>query len=199
VGSGINVADGWEAVDVKTRFGLPPRYVLYVGRIDRNKGADRLFSYYKRLHAEWPEAPPLVLVGKPALEIPVHPKIVHLGFVSEAEKFALLAGCEVLVMPSAYESLSVIVLEAWAMGRPVLVNSACRVLEGQCVRSGGGLFYRGYSEFAAALKMLAGDAGLRAALGAAGKAYVRREYDWGVVEDRTSRFLVSIAPRHEEA
>jgi len=81
----------------------------------------------------------------------------------------------------------------------VLVNSACRVLEGQCVRSGGGLFYRGYSEFAAALKMLAGDAGLRAALGAAGKAYVRREYDWDVVEDRTSRFLASIAPRHEEA
>jgi len=199
VGSGINVAPGWEAVDVGARFGLPPRYVLYVGRIDRNKGADRLFSYYKRLHAEWPESPPLVLVGKPALEIPVHPKILHLGFVSEAEKFALLAGCEVLVMPSAYESLSVVVLEAWAMGRPVLVNSACRVLEGQCVRSGGGLFYRGYSEFAAALRMLAGDAGLRAALGAAGKAYVRREYDWDVVEDRTSRFLASIAPRQEEA
>jgi glycosyltransferase involved in cell wall biosynthesis len=199
VGSGINVASGWEAVDVRTRFGLPPRYVLYVGRIDRNKGADRLFSYYRRLHAEWPEAPTLVLVGKPALEIPVHPKILHLGFVGEAEKFALLAACEVLVMPSAYESLSVIVLEAWAMGRPVLVNSACRVLEGQCVRSGGGLFYRGYSEFAAALGMLAGDPELRAALGAAGKAYVRREYDWDVVEERTGRFLASIAPRQEEA
>jgi glycosyltransferase involved in cell wall biosynthesis len=81
----------------------------------------------------------------------------------------------------------------------VLVNSACRVLEGQCVRSGGGLFYRGYSEFAAALRMLADDAGLRAALGAAGQAYVRREYDWDVVEDRTSTFLAAIAPRGEEA
>jgi glycosyltransferase involved in cell wall biosynthesis len=67
------------------------------------------------------------------------------------------------------------------------------------VRSGGGLFYRGYSEFAAALRMLAADGGLRAALGAAGQAYVRREYDWDVVEDRTSRFLASIAPGHEEA
>jgi len=179
VGSGINVAPGWEEVDVKARFGVPSRYLLYAGRIDRNKGADRLFSYYQRLHAEWPEAPPLVLVGKPALEIPVHPKIRHLGFVSEAEKFALL--------------------EAWAMGRPVLVNSACRVLEGQCVRSGGGLFYRGYSEFTAALRLLAGDARLRSALGAAGKAYVSREYDWDVVEDRTSGFLASIAPVTEEA
>jgi glycosyltransferase involved in cell wall biosynthesis len=186
-------------VDVKARFGLSPGYLLYVGRIDRNKGADRLFSYYRRLHAEWADAPPLVLVGKPALEIPDHPKIRHLGFVSEEEKFALLAGCDVLVMPSAYESLSVIVLEAWAMGRPVLVNSACRVLEGQCVRSGGGLFYRGYSEFAAALRMLAESPGLRSALGAAGKAYVRREYDWDVVEERTRRFLAEVAPGNEEA
>src|SRR5207302_543085 len=83
---------------------------------------------------------------------------------------ALLGGCDVLVMPSPYESLSVIVLEAWAMGRPVLVNSACRVLEGQCVRSGGGLFYRGYSEFAEALRRLLDDAALRAALGEAGRA-----------------------------
>lgn len=194
VGSGINVAAGWEAVDLKARFALSPRYVLYVGRIDRNKGVDRLFSYYKRLHAEWPEAPSLVLVGKPALEIPSHPKILHLGFVSEAEKFALLAACDVLVMPSAYESLSVIVLEAWAMGRPVLVNSACRVLEGQCVRSGGGLFYRGYSEFAEALRRLLADADLRRQLGEAGRRYVAAEYDWDVVERRTEEFLRSLAP-----
>jgi len=195
VGSGINVAAGWETADVGGRFKLPARYFLYVGRIDRNKGADVLFSYYRRLVAEWPEAPPLVLVGKPALEIPVHPKIRHLGFVTEEEKFALVAGCEVLLMPSAYESLSVIVLEAWAMGRPVLVNSACRVLEGQCVRSGGGLFYRGYSEFATALRMMAESAPLRSALGAAGRAYVAREYDWDVVEDRTSRFLEGLVKR----
>lgn len=193
VGSGINVPSGWEAVDARARFGLPERYVLYVGRIDRNKGVDRLFADYRRLRGEWPEAPPLVLVGRPALEIPDHPAIRHLGFVSEEEKFALLAACDVLVMPSRYESLSVIVLEAWAMGRPVLVNSSCRVLEGQCVRSGGGLFYRGYAEFAPVLRRLGEDEGLRNALGAAGRAYVRREYDWDVVEARTSRFLEELS------
>jgi glycosyltransferase involved in cell wall biosynthesis len=98
-------------------------------------------------------------------------------------------------MPSAYESLSVVVLEAWAMGRPVLVNAACRVLEGQCMRSGGGLFYRGYSEFADALRRLVADAPLRAALGAAGQAYVRAEYDWDVVERRTGDFLESLLLR----
>jgi glycosyltransferase involved in cell wall biosynthesis len=193
VGSGINVAERHGEVDVQARFGLAAPYVLYVGRIDRNKGADRLFSHWQRLAEEWPELPPLVLVGRPALPIPDHPKIRHLGFVSEEEKFALLAASEVLVLPSPYESLSVIVLEAWAMGRPVLVNSACKVLEGQCVRSGGGLFYRGYSEFAEALRRLLADSGLRRALGEAGRRYVAAEYDWDVVERRTEEFLRGLA------
>ncbi|HET7746814.1 MAG TPA: glycosyltransferase family 4 protein [Vicinamibacteria bacterium] len=193
VGSGVNVPTGWAQADL-SRFGLPPRFLLYAGRIDRNKGADRLFTYYARLLEAWPEVPPLVLVGTKALDVPEHPKVRHLGYVSEEEKFALLARAEVLIMPSAYESLSVIVLEAWAMGRPVLVNAACRVLEGQCVRSGGGLFYRGYAEFSDALRRLVEDAALRRALGEAGRAYVEAEYDWSVVESRTSRFLEALVP-----
>jgi glycosyltransferase involved in cell wall biosynthesis len=189
VGSGINVPAGWRDEDPRARFALPQRFVLYAGRIDRNKGADVLFQYYERLAREWPELPLLVLVGKEALPIPDHPRIRHLGFVTEEEKFALLAACDVLVMPSPFESLSVIVLEAWAMGRPVLVNARCRVLEGQCVRSGGGLFYRGYGEFALALRMLCDDAPLRDRLGRAGRAYVEREYDWSVVLERTEALL----------
>src|SRR5262249_42157329 len=54
VGSGINVPDRHREVDVRARFGLDGRYVLYVGRIDRNKGADRLFTYWPRLAAERP-------------------------------------------------------------------------------------------------------------------------------------------------
>ena len=192
VGSGINLAEGWEKVDARTRFDLPERYLLYVGRIDRNKGADRLFTYYRRLADEWPDLPPLLLVGTTVLEIPNHPKIRHLGYLSEQEKFALLSRCEALIMPSAFESLSVIVLEAWAMGRPVLVNAACKVLEGQCVRSRGGLFYRGYSEFGEALRRLAESPDLRFRLGASGQAYVRREYDWDLVESRTNAFLESL-------
>ena len=195
IGSGINVPEAWEAQDVRGRFALPGRFLLYAGRIDRNKGADRLFAYYRRLADEWPDVPPLVLVGKPALPIPDHPKIRHLGFVSEEEKFALLAASDLLIMPSAYESLSVIVLEAWAMGRPVLVNAACKVLEGQCVRSGGGLFYRGYAEFAEALRVLARDPALGRALGAAGREYVRREYDWDVIERRVGGFFESLLRR----
>jgi glycosyltransferase involved in cell wall biosynthesis len=193
VGSGVDVSPGWREADVKGRFSLAEPYVLYVGRIDRNKGVDRLLEYHRQLADEWPHAPLLVLAGPPTLAIPPHPKVRHLGVVSDAEKHALMAGCAVLVMPSAYESLSLSVLEAWALGRPVLVNAQCRVLEGQCVRSNGGLFYRGYAEFAPALKMLVARAELREGLGAAGRAYVAREYDWDIVERRTRAFLEQIA------
>ena len=195
IGSGVNIPPGHAAVDARARFGIDGPFLLYAGRIDRNKGADRLFTFYRRVRDEWPEVPPLILIGTAALPVPEDPKIRHLGFVSEEEKFALIRECAVLLMPSQYESLSVVVLEAWAMGRPVLVNAACRVLEGQCVRSGGGLFYRGYAEFEEALKRLATDAALRAALGAAGQAYVRAEYDWDVVERRTEGFLLGLLTR----
>jgi len=79
------------------------------------------------------------------------------------------------------------------VGRPVLVNAECRVLEGQCVRSNGGLFYRGYAEFAPALRMLVERADLQEGLGEAGRAYVAREYDWDIVERRTASFLERMA------
>ena len=57
----------------------------------------------------------------------------------------------VLVMPSYYESLSMVALEAWALGKPVLANARCDVLLGQCLRSNAGLYYENAAEFAAAL------------------------------------------------
>jgi glycosyltransferase involved in cell wall biosynthesis len=188
IGSGVGVPEGARAIDARKRFSLPERYLLYVGRIDRNKGVDRLCHHYRELLKEREDVPLLVLAGKPVLEIQ-DPRIRTLGFVSEEEKFALLGGCDVLLMPSPYESLSIIALEAWAAGRPLLANAECRVLEGQCVRSGGGLYYRGYREFAECLGRLLDDAGLRAALGASGRRYVERDSTWGEVASRTSAFL----------
>jgi glycosyltransferase involved in cell wall biosynthesis len=200
VGCGIDVADGWQAVDVRARFGLDGPYLLYLGRLDAAKGVDRLLDYYERFAARRPDAPRLVLAGSSVLDLPRHPKLRYLGVVGEADKFALLAGCELLLLPSALESLSLSVLEAWAMGRPVLVNAACRVLEGQCLRANGGLFYHGYAEFEPALERLLAAPELRAALGRCGRDYVSREYAWDVVEGRTRRLLERVVnlPGREE-
>lgn len=191
IGSGVSVPSVVDR-DAAARFDLPKSYVLYAGRIDRNKGVDTLFRYYMWLADEWPDAPVLVLAGHQVLDIPAHPKIRYVGYVTDDEKAALLAGASVVIMPSAFESLSILVLESWALGTPVLVNARCRVLEGQCRRSNGGLYYRDLAEFAAMLKLLISDASLRRMLGESGRAYVAGEYSWTIAADRTEKMLANL-------
>lgn len=190
IGTGLSVT----AADPRSieRFALPAEYVFYGGRIDRNKGVDQLFRYYTWLASTWPDAPPLVLAGHQVLDIPAHPKIRYLGYVSDDEKAALLAGAAIGIMPSAFESLSIFVLEAWAHGTPVLVNAKCKVLEGQCRRSQGGLYYRDLAEFAAMMRLLMSQPSLRRDLGSAGRAYVDREYSWSIAAERTNALLASL-------
>lgn len=199
VGSGLEIAAEGAPVDLAARFGLDRPYAVYVGRVDWAKGVDRLADYWIQLAGEQPDLPVLALAGRQQIELPAHPCLRLLGEVSEAEKRALIAGSLLLLLPSALESLSLSVLEAWSLGRPVLVNAECRVLEGQCRRSNAGLFYRGYAEFAPALRLLLQDAELRAGLGENGRDYVRREYDWQVVEARVLELLRRIAPGRPQA
>lgn len=161
--------------------GITGPVLIYVGRIDENKGCRELFDYFQRYARIAPELT-LVLIGNPVMTIPQHPRIRHLGFVSDQEKFDAIAAADLLVMPSYYESLSMVTLEAWALGRPVLANGRCDVLCGQCVRSNAGLYYESYEEFAEALHTILSRRGLRDALGANGRVYFNRHYRWPVIE-----------------
>src|SRR5438128_9553635 len=116
------------------------------------------------------------------MEIPSHPDIVALGFLEEEEKWQVLAAAQLLIMPSLYESLSIVVLEAWSVGVPVLVNGQSAVLRGQCQRSGGGLEYTNYAEFERVLTHLAREPSSARALGERGRRFVRENYAWPVVE-----------------
>jgi len=190
IGSGINLPEADPALDFRKKHGLERPFVLYVGRVDRNKGALTLFAYFKKFLEETSSDVDLVLAGKSVVTIPDHPRIRHVGFITEEEKVAALRQCRLLVMPSPFESLSVIVLEAWKLGVPVLANARCKVLAGQCLRSNGGLFYHGYSEFAEALRLLLREDALAASLGRQGKAYVDREYSWEAIDEKLEGLLV---------
>lgn len=189
IGSGINLPEADPALDFRKQHGLERPFLLFVGRIDRNKGALTLFAYFKKFLEETGTDVDLVLAGKPAVPIPDHPRIRHVGFISEEEKVAALRQCRLLVMPSPYESLSVIVLEAWKLGVPVLANARCKVLAGQCLRSNGGIFYHGYAEFAEGLRLLLADDSLAGALGRQGRAYVDREYSWDTIDRKMDELL----------
>ncbi len=105
-------------------------FAIYIGRIDENKGCSELFDYFQRYATTFPRGLDLVLVGKPIIPMPTHPRIHHLGFLPDEDKFDALAAADLLIMPSYFESLSMVALEAWALGRPVLANGRCDVLQG---------------------------------------------------------------------
>ncbi len=182
VGVGSEIPDRSDAGRFRRKFNVKRPFAIYVGRIDENKGCRELFSYFARYAEAYPHGLDLVLIGSTQLEVPAHPRIRHLGFLPDRDKFDALAASDVLVMPSPYESLSMVVLEAWAMGKPVLVNAGCDVLRGQCLRSRGGLYYGDAEEFVEALYVLDATGPAGAVLGRQGRDYFQRHYTWPVIE-----------------
>jgi glycosyltransferase involved in cell wall biosynthesis len=176
-------------------LGLPETFLLYVGRIERNKGCDTLFEYFRTHLDEGGADTTLVLAGPAKISIPSHPRIRALGFVADAVRDALLAHARALVVPSPYESLSIALLEGWNHAVPALVNGDCRVLQGQVRRANGGLYYRSAREFSAALDWLLRNETPARALGMQGRAFVDREYRWPVVMERTERLLGEVRAR----
>ncbi len=198
VGVGSDIPHGAVAERFRRTYDIRGPYLLYVGRIDENKGCRELFQFFLQYqffqqYAFNPHRPlQLVLAGKALLPIPDHPLVRHVGFISDQEKFDALAGCEALVMPSFYESLSMVAIEAWAMGKPVLANARCDVLQGQCLRSNAGLFYADYPEFAETLHVLTTNRSLSEALGENGRAYYRDNYAWPVIDAKYDAMLTQL-------
>jgi glycosyltransferase involved in cell wall biosynthesis len=198
VGVGIDAPDPavhvGEETAVSTPNGAGGRQIAYMGRIDESKGCAEMFDYFLRYVRERPESKlQLLLMGKPVMQVPRHPSIVHAGFVPEAEKNRAIAASRLILMPSPHESLSLALLEAWAAKRAVVVNGRCKVLRGQCLRSNGGLWYTNYAEFRECLDRLLTDDRLCAALGEQGYAFVVSRYSWTRVEQQYERILSQIA------
>lgn len=170
-------------------------YLLYIGRIDISKGCEELFHYFSEYKRRNPGPLKLLLMGKPVMEIPDHPDILSLGFVDDRDKFDGLAGAKALVVPSQFESLSMVALEAMSLSIPVLVNGRCDVLRGHCSRSNGGLYYESYHEFEGALRYFLGNDEVRARIGENGAAYVAENYKWNVIVSRLKDLIEQVAAK----
>ncbi len=184
VGIGTEIPERYSGQEFRQEHTIEGDYIVYIGRIDENKGCHELFDFFLRFKKETGSDIKLVLVGSTILKIPAHPDIVFLGFLSDEKKFSALDGALILVMPSFYESLSMVTLEAWAAEKPVLANARCDVLKGQCQRSRAGLYYENYDEFKESLELLLSDPRLRSEMGKNGKAYFLGNYTWDILEHK---------------
>jgi glycosyltransferase involved in cell wall biosynthesis len=184
VGIGSEIPQRSEPLRFRRKHNIQKPFAIYVGRIDENKGCKELFDFFLRYATTFPRGLDLVLIGSAIMPVPQHPRIHHLGFLPDEDKFDGIAASDLLIMPSYFESLSMVALEAWAMGRPVLANGRCDVLKGQCIRSGAGLYYERYEEFAETLYSLESNGPLNARLGKNGRDYFAQHYTWPVIEGK---------------
>ena len=193
VGMGVDVPAAPDVSAFRERHGIARPYAIYAGRIDAGKGCAEMLAHHDRYRRDGATPLDLLLIGRLAMEEPRQAGVRYLGFLPEQEKAAALAGAHAVVCPSPFESLSIALLEGFALGVPGLVNARSEVLKEHCLRSGASLFYEDGDEYAEALDTLARETALRAALGASGRRYVETEYRWDVVLDRWRELIRAAA------
>jgi glycosyltransferase involved in cell wall biosynthesis len=177
-------------------LGLGDRpYLISVGRVDDHKGSAMLDTFFRRYKEHHPGPLALALVGRVHSTIEPHPDIVLTGEVDEPTKWDLLRDAMAAVSPSAMESFSMVVMEAWEQAVPVVVNALCEPTRDHCAHSGGGLWFGSYRQFEVVIDRLSADAELRRRLGASGRAYVQEHYQWPALTARYGRFLTSVVER----
>jgi glycosyltransferase involved in cell wall biosynthesis len=195
VGTGIERPAVVPVDEVAPRLDLLGDYVVYVGRIEPEKGCAVMIDHFLRWQRETRAKTTLALFGRSTMAFSENTHVRLMGVVPDGEKLAAVARSRALVMPSRHESLSMVVLEAWMMGRPVLVNGECEVLRGQVLRANGGLYYRGYEEFAAAMDLLVSQPGLADRLGRQGHDYFQANYSWERIIEKYERLLAGAGSR----
>jgi glycosyltransferase involved in cell wall biosynthesis len=177
-------------------LGLGDRpYIVSVGRVDEHKGSKMLAAYFATYKERNPGPLALALVGPVSYRPKPHPDVVVTGPVDEPDKWDIVHDAVVAVSPSALESFSLVVIEAWVDRVAVLVNGSCGPTREHAERSGGGLWFTSYPEFEAALHRLVSDASLRVMLGQRGRDYVDAHFEWPVLIARYGAFLNSVVER----
>lgn len=193
-GMGVDLPAAPDVEGFRQRHGLRTQpYLLYAGRIDAGKGCAEMVEHYQGYRDETAGALPLLLIGQLNMPEPDVKGVRYLGYLPEEEKRAAVAGASVVICPSPYESLSIVLLEAMAAGVPALVNGRSEVLRDHCVRSNGGLYYEDADEFAAVLALLQRDKALRGALSEAGRRYVRENYRWEAVLEKYRKLIRAVS------
>lgn len=177
IGIGIDVPDHVDSELFRNKFHISSDYVIYIGRVESGKGCSEMFEYFCKYNSDVSDLK-LVVVGKRNMDIPDRKDIVYLGYLSDEDKFNGLAGARALWLPSEFESLSISLLEAMALGVPVIANGKCDVLRGHCA-CGGGICYRSYDEFEKAIAVLYSKKYM--VMQEKAKDYVANHYSWDKV------------------
>ena len=163
-------------------------FLLTMGRLESGKNLQLIYDYVQRYVDEGNDLK-LILVGRGDYRPPEHPAFEYRGFVTESEKQELLSSALAMCHPSLYESFSIVVMESWLAGRPVLVHEQCAVTRGHVRRSEGGFTFATYGEFVKAVNWLKANPEKAVQMGENGRHYVQENYTWPLVLERFNQII----------
>lgn len=187
----------YETTDLEPFFKEEFPYLLYFGRRETGKNVHTLIDHFiAAKDAGWISREIKLVVAGGGSFSDLHrdralerSDIVNVDAVSEMGKRQLMRHAIALNLPSVNESFSIVIMESWMLGVPVIVHSGCAVTRHHVTESGGGLYFASPEDLAAATMEIYKNRELRAEMGRAGDRYVREVYNWDAVVERFDRVM----------
>lgn len=191
---------------VLAEYGIDRDYILYLGRLHKEKSIDHLLKAFSDLKRKGKKELKLVIVGPDAGEgtnldalaekLHIYLDVVFTGEVAEADKRALINNSLFLVLPSSYEAQGITILEAWAQGKGVIASKVGGLP--YIVKHGKtGLLYK-HGDIKTLKRLMAravAHPSFMNNMGLRGKELAWKRYRWRTIIARTEKVYRDIAKR----
>ena len=192
--AGIGI-DEYNNEYIDPNFNYDFEYLLYIGRIEGAKGCYELASFFEK--SKYSKKLKLIFVGKNNSTLSPSKKIIFTGFVSEQQKYQLLKNCKALIIPSKFESLSLVTLEAMMHHKIVIANEHCEVLKTHITNSNAGFMYSSYGTFENTLKTITDLSDDETDfIGEKGHNYVIENYSWTSILQKFEKAIEFISNKN---
>ncbi len=191
-GVGIHEDFHADAERFREQYRINGSFILCVGRKDPGKNVYYLVELFNRYVKEEKSTLKLVVIGPGKLtDIPPESsdKIIDIGLASQQDIRDACAAADLLVQPSNRESFSMVIMESWLAGTPVLVNGHCDVTRWLTSVANGGLYFNDYYEFRHALNLLVHEPVVAERLGEQGREHITAHYGWRDIASHALEFM----------
>ena len=191
LGEGVDTDLSGNSERFREKYGINEPFILYAGRKDKTKNVDLLVRYFERYKKENLSDLQLVMIGPAQIDIPtsICADVHDLGFVPLQDKYDAYTAAHMLCQPSKNESFSLVIMESWLAGRPVLVSTECAVTANFAEESNGGFHFNDYYQFEAQVNYLLENPDIATRMGTQGREYVISNFSWDVIVDKYMRFF----------
>ncbi len=185
VGAGLDIPEQHDPDGFRARHGITRPFVLAGGRREGAKGWDRMMGGYARAVRRGVDIDLVTFgVGEVGAPDDLADRVIDLGFLAADDLTDAYAAADAYIQPSAMESFSRTIMEAWLAGTPVIANAASDVVAWHCERSGAGLVYEDDYELEQCLRFVAESPDMARKMAAEGRGYVLDHYRWPETLDR---------------